>query len=119
MKPEKSDERIAELVKSHLDAGVDAIDELTAAKLRAIRLNAVEAAGENRGWFRFPRWAAVGGLATAVAAVLAVSLWMSGKPVESTVATADDIEVVAAQEQMQFYEDIEFYRWLAAQENDG
>lgn len=119
MKPEERDERMVKMVKEHLDAGVDALDDLTAARLRAVRLKAVESAEGKRGGLRFPRWVAVGGLATAAAAVLAVGLWVSGPPRESTVATADDIEIVAAQEQMQFYEDIEFYRWLAAQENGG
>jgi hypothetical protein len=61
----------------------------------------------------------VGGLTTAAAAVLAVSLWMTDPPRDTTVATADDIEIVAAQEQMQLYEDLEFYRWPATQENGG
>lgn len=119
MKPEERDERLVEMVKEQLDAGVDALDDLTAARLRAMRLKAVESAEGGRGWFRFPRWVAVGGLATAAVAVLAVGLWVTDPPRESTVATADDIEIVAAQEQMQFYEDMEFYRWLAAQENGG
>ena len=118
MSTEKRDERLVEMVRGHLDAGLDTLDDRTAARLRAVRLRAVESAEGRRG-FRFPRWATVGGLATAAAAVLAVSLWVSERPRESSVATADDIEIVAAQEQMQFYEDIEFYRWLAARENGG
>ncbi|MBT1075676.1 DUF3619 family protein [Geobacter grbiciae] len=119
MSPEERNERMVAMVKEHLDARADALDDRTAARLRAIRLQAVESAEGKRGWFRFLRWIAVGGLATAAVAVLAVSLWMTGPRRENTVATADDIEIVAAQEQMQFYEDIEFYRWLAAQENGG
>lgn len=119
MRPEERDKRLVEMVKEHLDAGVDALDDRMVARLRAARLKAVESAEGRRGWFRFLRWVAVGGLTTAAAAVLAVGLWVTERPGESSVATADDIEIVAAQEQMQFYEDIEFYRWLAAQENGG
>lgn len=119
MKPEERDERMVEMVKGHLDASVGALDDRTAARLRAMRLKAVESAEGRRGWFRHPRWFAVGGLATVAAVVLAVGLWVTERPRESTVATADDIEIVAAQEQMQLYEDMEFYRWLAAQENGG
>jgi len=119
MRPEDRDERMIEVVKGHLDAGIDALDDWTTARLRDIRLRAVEAAEGKRERFGFPRWFAVGGLATAAVAVLVVGLWMTDRPRESTVATVDDIEIVASQEQMQLYEDLEFYRWLATQENDG
>ena len=119
MRPDERDERLVEMVKGHLDVGLDALDDRTAARLRAVRLKAVESAEGRRGRFRLPRWVVVGGLATAAAAVLAVGLLVTKRPGESGVATADDIEIVAAQEQMQLYEDMEFYRWLAARENGG
>lgn len=119
MSTKERDERLVAMVKEHLDAGVDALDNRTTARLRAARLKAVESARGRRGWFRLPRWVAVGGFATAAAAILAVGVWLSDAPRESAVATADDLEIVAAQDQMQLYEDLEFYRWLATQENGG
>lgn len=119
MSTKERDERLVAMVREHLDAGVDALDGRTTARLREARLKAVESARGRRGWFRLPRWVAVGGVATATAAILAVGVWLSDAPRESVVATADDIEVVAAQDQMQLYEDLEFYRWLATQENGG
>lgn len=119
MSTTERDERLAAMVREHLDAGVDALDDRTTARLRAARLRAVESARGRRVWFRLPRWVAVAGFATAAGAVLAVGVWLYDPPRESAVATADDIEIVAAQDQMQLYEDLEFYRWLATQENGG
>jgi len=119
MSTTERDERLVAMVKEYLDAGVDTLDGRTTARLREARLKAMETAQGRRGWFHGPRWVAVGGGTVAAAAVLAVGVWLSDSPRESAVATADDIEIVAAQDQMQLYEDLEFYRWLATQENGG
>ncbi|RNC66712.1 MAG: hypothetical protein ED859_16020 [Desulfuromonadales bacterium] len=117
MTNDERDQRLMGAVKEHLDARVESLDDRTVARLRQARLDALEAAERKRGWLRVPRWVTVGGLATAVAAVVAVSLWITDYRRQSAVATMDDIEIVAAQEQVQLYEDLEFYRWLADREN--
>lgn len=114
------DEKLIETVREHLDAGAADLDGRVCARLRAMRADALEEAARRRGWFfRLPRWVTAGGLATAVAAVVAVSLWVADVRRERTVATIDDMELITAQEQMQLYEDLDFYRWLAEQDTNG
>lgn len=118
MNRDEREEKLLEAVRKHLDESVEAIDARTAARLREIRVGALAGAEGMRRRFMFPRWVTVGGLATAAVAV-AAGLWFAEVRKEPAVATIDDIEIVVAQEQMQLYEDLEFYRWLAEQENGG
>jgi len=70
---------------------------------------------------RFPRPAAwrVAGLATAAAGVLGLVLWLgphhgpSGPETPGPMAAADDLELLASGEGVEFYADLDFYVWLA------
>jgi hypothetical protein len=92
-----------------------ALDELTIARLRAMRLNALAAAKDRRrGW----RWRFAGGfVAAGLALGLAGVLWF--KPPADSGATPPDVTVadldLLSSESPEFYSDLEFYRWLATQ----
>ena len=97
---------LAETEKS-LDAG-------TLARLRAARRRAI-AAGLRRPWRARPGWLLpVGGFATA-SIVLAVAglLWFAApddKPFQQ--ANVDDLELLTARDNPEFFSDLEFYDWL-------
>jgi len=117
MKPDGREHEVVDLVRDHLERSTEALDASTSARLREARLKAL-AAAEGRGWiFRVPRWLTAGGVATVTAAAIAGVIWFADVRTAADVATLDDMEIVAAKEQMQLYEDLEFYRWLAAREN--
>ncbi len=96
-------------VREHLTQHEDGVDELTAARLQALRKQALEHR-PRQGL----RWFPAAGLATAAAAVLAVVVWQhhdSGLPL-----SADDWELLAAGEEIELIEEWEFYAWLEEQQ---
>lgn len=97
-------------VKNTLDESEGRIDDITAARLRTLRREAVAAHHERR---RRPVWLLpVTGLATAATvAVLAVTLW-SVPPASNEMLPLDDIALLSDTEALEFYADLDFYLWL-------
>lgn len=120
MKQDERDERMIQTVRRELDRSTGDLDGAIAGRLAEIRAKAVAEAGRRHFPF-LPRWVTVGGVATLTAAAVAGIIWFSSPSVEPVpVAVQDDpeqIELIAANDHIQLYEDIEFYHWLAAQEN--
>jgi hypothetical protein len=104
-------------VKRELDQSCRALDGQTLSRLNSIRHAALEQRrGRKPKAFLLP----FGGLVTASVLVLSVSLLNNGgapglqnPAVDSPL---EDIEILTSADSLDFYEDYEFYQWLA--END-
>jgi hypothetical protein len=105
-------------VKKELDAAADDMDALTLARLRSFRMRALDEAEQRKG-FRFviPPWMTASGVATLCAMVVAVSIWFTTRQNLPT-NHPEDVEILAAQEQLDLYKDLDFYSWLASTDND-
>jgi len=111
---ENSEREVVEIVREALDRDVTELDSQTTDRLRRIRVAAVEQAGAARPrWFAVHRWTTAGGIAAFAVLVVAVSLWVSQPRRIQPPGQVDDIEILAAREHLDIYEDMEFYRWLA------
>lgn len=109
-----SEARLAGRLSERLDRLDDDLDELTVAKLRAARLQAVEqAARPSRRW---RPW--LPAAATAMLLVVVTSVWLQ-RPVALAPAVPavafEDLELLAGPEELEFYESLEFVTWLAEQ----
>ena len=103
----------------------ESLEGETLSRRRQARARAVEA-GERKG-FRLPDLNGLGGGAVLFASlsVLAVAVWLA-VPTSTThetptlaevqVTSFDDLELLAASEELEFYENIEFYYWLETQD---
>lgn len=112
------DARLVSGIRQQLDQSCKALDGHTLSRLNRIRHTALERkqARKSRtlllpfGWF-----------VTACVLVLSVSLFRPGAVPEIDVpagaSALEDIEILTATESLDFYEDYEFYQWLA--ENDS
>lgn len=95
-----------------------ALDELTIARLRAARLNAVaKKRGSRRSW-RLAGALAATGFALAVAGIV----WLQTPsqltpPPTAESAALTDIDMLSSTDGPDFYGNLEFYRWLATQSN--
>ena len=106
-------------VKKELDNSCDRLDGHTLSRLNSIRHEAMEKKGAKA---RNPYLAPFGGLATAFVLILAISLNQTTGPEsavfpvsESTSASLpiEDLEILTASEELDFFENFEFYEWLA------
>ncbi len=115
--------RFLEKARQSLLATEDRIEANTLSRLRDFRASAVEAAdARGRGFFRIPNWARIGGVATAAAAILVFMIWFDTPKQDLPVKNADDIEIVLnvdSADNIDLYEDLDFYEWLAGAGNGG
>jgi ferric-dicitrate binding protein FerR (iron transport regulator) len=105
------EDRLAERIRQQLDREAGQLDELTVARLRAARLHALERA-------RRPhyRWLALLGTAAVAAIVVAVLYW---QPPADLPGAIDDLDIVATGDEMELFEDLDFYDWLDETQTAG
>jgi hypothetical protein len=113
------DKRFTDAVRRALDDAAERLDAETVARLRAARHRALEAA---RAGVPAPRprarwlWpAATAAFASATVAVVAAWLWFAS-PAAPPIGF-EDLELLVTAEHPEFYEDLDFYAWLAEQEH--
>ncbi len=114
-----TEEELAEKVREALDGSVAELDGRTVERLCRARLAAVASAGTERPRWRFavPRWVTVWSIAVFAALVVAVSLWVAVPRHDQFAGHVEDMEILTAQEHLEIYEDMDFYRWLASNQN--
>ena len=115
-------------VRQQLDQEVDGLDGEPLSRLRQARAKALEA-GEEKAfhWFGLGMMGR-GAAAFASVAALAVAVWVGAPTVNDPELLAgladapsesyvlDDIELLAANEELDFYDDVEFYYWIETQD---
>lgn len=113
-----TDAKLVDGIRRELDESCRALDGHTLSRLNAIRHAALEKRARRPRTLLLP----FGGLVTACVLVLSVSLLNSGRtpdvgqPETATVvmdAPLEDIDLLVSDEELDFYEDYEFYQWLA------
>ena len=106
------DKRFVETVKRQLDQHADQVDELTLARLKAIRRTALDQT-PHPGF----NWLPVGVWGTAAAAVLALVIWH--RVPEAPDFSPGDLELLAQVEDLELIEELEFYAWLEESESNS
>lgn len=118
MKNDDRDRITAEKIRQKLDAGASRLDAGTLARLQEARLRALTSARrDRRGRLSLPfvpRWLTAGGLAAAAVVILSVSFWVATPRTPLPIQQTDEVEILTSQEHLDLYADLEFYRWLAA-----
>lgn len=108
------EQELALRARTALDESIDALDGETVARLASARRRAL---GFERRRSRPALVAAGGLLAATLALAIGVSWWTRSSAelaaVESPEAL-EDLELLAANEELDLYENLEFYEWLEA-----
>lgn len=104
------DKALMDNARKVLDESAADIDEITAQRLRQIRREALAQASRAH-W----NWNYAGAAAAGIA-VVAVMLWPAQQQQLDTVASLEDLELLSAKEDIEFYDQVEFYQWL---DSDG
>jgi hypothetical protein len=113
-----NEDKFLQDAKRALDAAEQNLDAGTVARLRAARRQALEQ-GLRQPARAHPRWLLpLGGFATAgIALAVAGLLWFSAPNGNFMQAGVGDIELLTAQENPDFFTELEFYEWLEGSEN--
>jgi len=107
MTGEKTDQQFIDEVKAAFDQSVERVDAEAVSRLDNIRNTALDtAAGKTRHWIFYP--------ASAFAAASLAIIIFNVVQHDATTATikTEDIEIISATDGLDFYENLEFYRWL-------
>ena len=106
-----------EQVSSALDKSCDSIDGYTQSRLTRIRHQALDRTKQASRW---KVWGPVGAAGLACSMVLVLNFGIQSQaPVSDTLigdTAIEDLDLLTADEGLEFFEDLEFYQWLA--END-
>jgi hypothetical protein len=118
MNEQDKEKRFIDNVKKALDLDKENLDAGTQSKLNRIRQKSLDA-GERKGfdirqWFTLP---VAGWAATACLIVLGLTVYLQ-QPNGST-PLLEDIELLAAEDNLEFYDSLEFYAWLAEENIDA
>ncbi len=127
--PSRDDDAgLAERICRHLDQDVNDLDSATLSRLAQARRLALAAVNQpRRPWPRMTwlverparDWLVpAGAFASVVATVVTVSLLVM-EPGNGLAREADDLELLTAGEELELYENLEFYQWLQDREQTG
>lgn len=117
-------EALLERVRQRLDESAAQLDPTTVERLRQARRQAMALAAETpRPWWRPRRspadwWLPAGAFTSVVATVLALAL-LAGEPGDVPLPGSDDLELLTAGEELELFENLEFYQWLPESELAG
>lgn len=108
------DKQFTEFAKRTLDQSVQDLDSETRSRLSSARQTELSQSFKPR-WSFYPAW----GIAAACAALLTFTLWEAQPPPVIATLSIDDVEILASADGWEFYEDLEFYSWLAENDQTG
>jgi hypothetical protein len=107
-----------EKVQGLLNHGTENLGSKTERRLQDIRGQALMDAGEKRSRFLHPRrWVLVGSFAMVTLAAVGLFFWLGPSTETLPAGEIEDLEIIASQERIDFYQNLDFYRWLGSEEN--
>lgn len=100
-------------VQQHLDDDLEQLDQETLQRLQQARFQALDAVKQS-AWRT--DWSV--GVAFASVAVIAVAVWLTVPDPQLNTPSFDDMALMVDSQTLEFYEDVDFYYWLAMDEVD-
>ncbi len=114
MSRNRDEEEFTDRVKAKLDQTADPLDANTLTRLQQIRLAALARAETEK---RPRSWLPVGGV---LAATAALALFLLNKDsIPNAELDANELDILASSDEVELYEDLEFYQWLDADEEQS
>jgi hypothetical protein len=121
MSEEEREKAFLGRAKALLDESEEDLDANILSRLRQARTRALrgEKRREPRSWFWFS-FPSVAGMATALVAILVAVFYITRAPVQAPDKSIGDLEILTSNDQLELYENLDFYAWLAKEkENEG
>jgi hypothetical protein len=118
MKTAKEEKGFLDNVKGLLNESLENLDRRTQQRLENVRIQALNSAAQEHGGFFIPlRWAMVGGFTAIMVAAVGLLLWLPTSPILLPAKHIEDLEIITSGEHIDFYQDLDFYRWLATRKD--
>ena len=131
----ETEQAFLEVVKAGLDKAEEAVDDLTLMRLRQLRKQALQSVPETTAplasapvsssmALREQWWMPLTSVAaTVLIAVLGFhmtsQITTSVVPENETLSALEDMQILGAEQSLDFYQDLEFYQWLYEQKDLG
>jgi negative regulator of sigma E activity len=106
-------------IRRTLDDSADNLDAKTLSQLTQARHRALEEAKSKPYVHRRPFWFSLAGLVTATAVVFLAIFLVRDPSGPEYYSAIEDVEILAASENPEFFADMEFYAWLAEEMDDA
>ncbi|HHL34062.1 MAG TPA: hypothetical protein ENJ30_06830 [Desulfobulbaceae bacterium] len=125
MKPGNKDKSAVNKIINELNEGVEHLDAGVERSLRQARAHALQQADKRRNFFSPSgrQWVpAASGLAALFLVFLTVGLWLHGSAppsLQTTPSEIDYLDIIVDGDNPDLYQDIEFYQWLAHEDQSG
>jgi hypothetical protein len=113
MSDDERDGAIVRRVREHLDRSADELDVTTRTRLRAARIRALDGLPVSRSLAGRRVWLTASVAISALGLYFAASWWL--RTPEQPFASGgdlDDVEILTAADDLELYDELEFYRWL-------
>jgi len=115
-----TDEQFLEKVKQNLNVRTENLDEKILYRLNKMRRQVLQEGKEKKKrMFSVFRWIQAGALSTLGVAITLLVIWLHSHQTTYSFNNPEDFEIVSSQDQMEMYEDLDFYTWLAASDSRG
>ena len=114
MKHEPQEQKFVSFAKQTLDDSIQNLDSQTLLRLQSARKTARSANATPRSWGQ-PAWVA----AAASLAIFTIAVWSTDSPEITTALPFEDVDILASADGWELYEDLEFYSWLAEDDQTG
>lgn len=102
---ERNDQRLDNLARQALEREIATLDATVTVRLKAARRRALDHVRPTLNWESMAGWAA------AASVLLALNFWWGRMPAAGEVST-EDFEILVSGEQIELYEDLDFYHWV-------
>lgn len=121
-KSASSEKILISAIKQTLDNSEHELDKGTLNKLQQARTTAVQHSvrpGTNRSYFNPWLRPVTGAAVIALCVGLLFSVWHSGSTDYTEISSIEDLQILSEAEDFKLYEELEFYQWLADEEDIG
>ncbi len=118
MTAQNRDEAFLEKVRRTLDTSVDNIDTGIQLRLGRIRKEVLWNEKHKKSRFRQRFLVPVTGVAAVLVALLASILYFDGPSRLQQIDYVEDVEMLASGDSLEFYANLDFYAWLAKEEQN-
>jgi hypothetical protein len=120
MNEQNHEKKFLDNIRETLDADIDNLDAGIRSRLTQARHRALEVYKEKGGDLRWGFKLPVAGLATALVIFLVTTLFFNGLNGNRVTNNIEDFDILASQDNLKLYENLDFYAWLAEEtENAG